>query len=85
MDESSPMSPGRVMNSVVGLESLNSSRNLEAASSKTEALRPTMMIREAEAWAKERAIAKPIPLPPPVMRIVLPAWLREGLVGEMAR
>lgn len=61
----------------------NSWRNLSNASSRSLALRPMMMILDADALAKERAISKPIPLPPPVMRTVLSAWLREGLVGEM--
>ena len=48
------------------------------------AVRPEMATVEAPAAAKARAVARPIPAPPPVTKTVLPEAEREGLVGEMA-
>ena len=39
---------------------------------------------EAPAAAKARAIARPMPEPPPVMKTVLPLTERAGLEGERA-
>jgi len=43
-----------------------------------------MMTVEAPARTKWRAMALPMPAPPPVMRTVLPDWLRRGFVGDIA-
>jgi hypothetical protein len=39
-------------------------------------------MRLAPAWAKECAVAAPIPVPPPVMSIVLPLAEISGRVGD---
>ena len=48
------------------------------------AVRPDMATVDAPAAAKARAVARPMPAPPPVMKTVLPVTELEGLVGEMA-
>ena len=45
--------------------------------------RPRRAIRDAPAFAKERAVSAPMPVPPPVIRMVFPLAEREGRVGEI--
>jgi len=47
-------------------------------------VRPIRIGHAAPAFAKARAVARPMPLPAPVMMTVLPIWLRLGFDGSMA-
>ncbi len=54
------------------------------ASPRVDSVRPDMATVDAPAAAKARAVARPMPALPPVMKTVLLATEREGLVGSMA-
>lgn len=69
--------------SVRTLTPSKSFRRLSAASFSTSILRPVSAISRTPAVAKPRAIARPIPVPPPVMRRDFPFAESEGRLGEI--
>lgn len=80
MANSSVISAAKVRNFVFGWVF----ERLEAAVSRIGFLRPRRAMVVAPAMAKLFEISRPMPVAPPLMRMVLPAADRMGRVGSMA-
>lgn len=80
MEDWEERSPGAMRTCVEGKRALM----VDLVWERVTSVRPTRAMRGAPALAKERAMAAPMPEPPPVTRMVLLAAEREGRMGLMA-